>query len=220
MLMSPDNYEFAAQIKAHLQRVSESLGKEFIVIGGWAVHAHGASQLSLAGDAMISVIANGVLRDEFIVTPNPRLGKQQYQADGFDVDLYVEHQHKLRVSFDEIQAHAVQREGMWVACPEHLLILKCGAISNRGATPKGAKDKRDLLSLLSVVAADPCREILDKHLLESDEESIRSAMQDADAILELAEGNSHLAKQLSRKFSQEWEGICELLRSNQTGQSV
>ena len=53
-----------------------------------------AAFLSLDGDAMVSVLTQSSLRDQFVVTPNPRLKKQQFQMpEGYDVDLYVEHQH-------------------------------------------------------------------------------------------------------------------------------
>src|SRR5258708_475811 len=98
---APEQLDLANRINAHLIKVSSSMPKEFIVIGGWAVHAHGAKEYSFDGYAMVSFIAHGILRDEYHIVPNPRLDKHQYHYQGFDVDLYIEHQHKLRIPFEE-----------------------------------------------------------------------------------------------------------------------
>ena len=111
------------------------------MIGGWAVHAYGAKDLSFDGDAMVSLVAHGTLRDEYELTRNSRMQKEQFTAPtGHSIDLYVEHQHGLKVPFDELQAFCQQKDGLFVPCPEHLLILKLVAAKGRAGSAKGQKD--------------------------------------------------------------------------------
>ena len=151
MVMDQDEHkELAGKILGFLQQMTLEYGNEFITIGGWAVHAYGAKEFSLDGDAMVSVLTQSSLRDQFVVTPNPRLKKQQFQMpEGYDVDLYVEHQHGLRVPFKELQDFCTFRNGLFVPCLEHLLILKLEAARDRGHAPKGQKDREDIARLLS-----------------------------------------------------------------------
>lgn len=146
--------ELAARIRAELAELSGLLDGDFIVIGGWAVHAYKPFQLTFDGDAMVSLEAAGVLRDFYEITPNPRMRKAQFVSRaGCDVDLYIERQHGLRVPFDRAQAASRVVEGLRVACPEHLLALKCDAALARRGSAKGEKDTCDLVALLSLDAS-------------------------------------------------------------------
>ncbi len=138
----------ALRIRDFLVELCADLAPDFVVIGGWAAYAHGSGQLSLDGDALISYVALGTLRDRFEVTPNPRLKKDQFRGPtGHDIDLYVERFHGLPVAFDEAQACAQERGGLRVVCPEHLTILKLSAEADRRGTGKGDKDALDLIFL-------------------------------------------------------------------------
>ena len=75
-------------IRKQLADLCEYFGGSFVVIGGWAIHAHNPRELTLDGDAMVSLETDGTLRDMFEVTPNPRMKKKQFVGkDGFDFDL-------------------------------------------------------------------------------------------------------------------------------------
>lgn len=220
-MLRQEQLDLAEVIKSHLQTVSASLDGGFIVIGGWAVHAWGKRDYSLDGDAMVSFEALGVLRDEFLVTPNPRMNKQQYQLHGFDVDLYVEQQHKLPVSFDDLSLKAKVKEGMWVACPEHLLALKCAAAKDRSGTPKGDKDKQDIVLLVGLIReSDFDCEVLNKYIEAPEATVILEALNDKELFLGLANGNSFEAKALRGKALKSWEDIYELCKLQQEGPGI
>ncbi len=139
-----------------------------VVIGGFAVRAHGSKRFSHDGDIMVDYRTYGELRDQFTLYRNPRLGKEQFLTPfGADVDVYVENQHKLRVPFDEIQAFAEKKSGLWVACAEHLVILKLDALKSRRHSDKGDKDTEDIL-VLTTCAKLERTSILKQHLLPED----------------------------------------------------
>jgi hypothetical protein len=145
----------ALRIRDFLVELCADLTPEFVVIGGWAAYAHGSGQLSLDGDALISYSALGTLRDQYEVTPNHRMRKEQFRGPtGHDIDLYVERMHGLAVAFDEAQACAQMRDGLLVICPEHLTILKLKAEAERRGSGKGDKDALDLIYLWEKGLAD------------------------------------------------------------------
>lgn len=144
--------EKAAQVESFLKQLTAQMAElpTLVVIGGFAVRAHGAKRLSLDGDIMVTHSTHGELRDQFTLFKNPRLGKEQFSTPfGAEIDVYVEDQHKLRIPFDEIQAYVEKRNGLWVACAEHLLILKLDALRDRRHSDKGAKDIEDIFVLVS-----------------------------------------------------------------------
>lgn len=135
-----------------------------IVIGGFAIKTYGAERFSQDGDIMVDFRTLGELRDQFILHKNPRLGKEQFLlSTGAEVDVYVENQHRFRVPFDEIQAYATRRDDLWVACPEHLLVLKLDAAKDRRHTDKGDKDIEDILLLLTKATFEN-KQLLKDHL--------------------------------------------------------
>jgi len=141
---------------------------EIVVIGGYAVRAYGAMRFSHDGDIMVNMNAFSALRDQYNVTKTPRLGKAQFTtAFLVEIDVYVEQQHKLRIPFDEVQAYAVKKSEIWVACIEHLIVLKLDALKNRRNTDKGVKDIEDILLLLSRNKIEH-PDLLRKHLFPED----------------------------------------------------
>jgi hypothetical protein len=162
--------DVSAQIEQFLKELTAQVAEQptLIVIGGFALRAYGATRHSHDGDIMVDFRTHGELRDQFTLYRNPRLGKEQFRTPfGADVDVYVESQHRLRVPFDEVQAHAEKKNGLWVACPEHLLILKLQALKGRRHTDKGDKDLEDILVLLTHVQFTRT-EILKRHLASDD----------------------------------------------------
>jgi hypothetical protein len=185
-----------AKIKDYMRFLCQTMDEEFIVIGGWAVHAYDCKETTFDGDAIISYRAEGELRDSYFVTKNPRMKKSQFLSEvGCDIDLYVEHQHGLRISYEEAQAYHQKRDGMNVVCPEHLLILKIEAFKDRRVTPKGQKDKEDLIRLL-LHAPFEHPELLTQHLDEADIELLQEVTDDRNTIRQIACANDKDAKHL------------------------
>ena len=193
----------AEAIREFLVDLSEHFEREFIVIGGWAVHAYGAKNYSLDGDAMISYEVQGTLRDSYEVTKNARMHKEQFRCPtGDDIDLYVERQHRLPVPFAELQAYCRLQAGMWVACPEHLLILKLGAWRDRGHTPKGQKDRQDMINLLDRARTEFRHpELLAERLTAPDWEDLEAICADTEVTDGLREGNRWQGRALREELS-------------------
>lgn len=189
------------EIKKILENLCETFGDEFVVIGGWAVHAYNCKSKSFDGDAMVSHIVEGTLNDSYIVTKNPRMKKSQFICEaGCDIDLYVERQHGLRIPFSEIQAYSQQIDRLRVASPEHLLLLKLDAYKDRKHTPKGTKDKEDILSMLAKVPLKK-KEIFDTHLDGEDKELLKEVLADKAIAMTLCNQNAFEAKQLRSNAS-------------------
>ncbi|MBV9392322.1 MAG: hypothetical protein JOY96_10560, partial [Verrucomicrobia bacterium] len=186
------------QIRSFLVELCQGLHPDFIVIGGWAVYAYSPYKMSLDGDAIISYAAEGTLRDSFEVTKNLRMKKSQFLSPlGIDIDLYVENQHSLPVSFAEAQAYSRQIEGLTVVCPEHLLVMKLRAALQRGTTAKGLKDRQDIIAILDRAEfLNP--ELFEKHLSNEDWQILHEVIRDSDAVLAYLGGPSKAwqAKQL------------------------
>ena len=126
-----------------------------VFIGGVAVYLH-AAQEALAGvspetshdaDFMISFSGYGILKDVEEITYTFRLAKHQMIVGGVEFDIYVERLNRLVVPYDEVFAHLVTIEQVQVACLEHLLVLKLEALSQRGHSAKGDKDRRDIAKI-------------------------------------------------------------------------
>ena len=194
-------------IRSLMQEFTKAFGDEFITIGGWAVAAYGAKGKSLDGDAMISYQVEGILRDSYLVEKNPRMAKSQFICEaGCDIDIYVERQHRLKVPFDEVQAHSKELGGLRVPCPEHLLILKLDAYKCRRATPKGKKDQEDLLQLL-VKAPFKNPEILEAYLSEEDQAVVAAIIEDVALSQKLCAGNPVEAKTLRANAKTKLNGL-------------
>lgn len=131
---------------------------------------------------MVTYEVQGTLRDAFEVTRNRPMHKEQFRAPtGEDIGLYVERQHRLRVPFAELQAYCRLMEGIWVACPEHLVVLKLPASHERANTPKEFEDKQDLVNLLDrAVTRFEHPELLVNHLTPKDWSDLRQVCQDSE----------------------------------------
>ena len=191
------------RIKKVLETFCDHFTGEFILIGDWALHSYSKSHplKELEIDAIVSYAAEGTLNDSYIVTKNPRMKKSQFICEaGCDIDLYVERQHGLRIPFSEIQAYSQQIDRLRVASPEHLLLLKLDAYKDRKHTPKGTKDKEDILSMLAKVPLKK-KEIFDAHLDEEDKELLKEVLGDKEIAMTLCNQNTFEAKQLRSNAS-------------------
>ena len=146
-----------------VQEIQEWFPEGVAYIGGIAVFAHASAEAATAkyagmshdADLMILLPDFADLRDIEALTPNRRLGKQQFSRDGFEFDVYVEGQHNLPVPADEAVAWAEMKNGLRVACAEHLLILKLKAYVDRKGTGKGAALAKSFGSDIERSLSDP-----------------------------------------------------------------
>jgi hypothetical protein len=190
------------EIRKFLIETTNQFGDEFITIGGWAVNAYACKGKSLDGDAMISFQTEGTLRDFHILEKNPRMKKSQLLCPaGCDIDLYVEHQHGLKIPFEEVQAYHQKRQGLNVPCPEHLLILKLEAFKERRNSAKGQKDKEDLIQMLGKLEFKH-PEISEVYLEEDDFQILEEVSQDTACAMRVCDQNAQAGKSL-RKNAQE-----------------
>ena len=198
-----NGHDDALRIRDFLVELCADLAPDFVVIGGWAAYAHGSGQLSLDGDALISYVALGTLRDRFEVTPNHRMHKEQFRGPtGHDIDLYVERMHGLPVPFDEAQACAQERDGLRVVCPEHLTILKLAAERDRRGSAKGDKDALDLILLWEKGVVDFEKpELLALALEEADWKRLGEIFADKRLTEMACQGNGWEAKALRSRLA-------------------
>lgn len=181
---------------------------DFILIGGVAVYLHLTNRLPDAGyaiefshdvDAYISLADFSDMRDIYVVTPNKRLNKQQVNIGTTEVDLYVEHNHRLAIPYGEMQAHQTQYGKIKVACLEHLLILKSDAAQDRWGTEKGDKDARDVARIVWIAGNDIRTDLLTPYL-NDDRRALLNDVVKKDPFLRLAKGNMHLAKPIKQAY--------------------
>ena len=187
---------------------------EIVFIGGIAVYAHSSMgglplETTHDADAAISLSASGTVRDHEEFVTNKRLGKAQIKVAGIDVDLYVEHNSKLRVDYAELAQYAARAtigkaRDFQIAALGHLLLLKIDALHARGHSGHGAKDRRDISKIL-VMAQD--------RLVKGDEDDLQlviggavgsdiAAMQQvlkSTAFMEITKRNAQAAAKLRAK---------------------
>ncbi|MGH8282938.1 MAG: hypothetical protein ACRESE_03740 [Gammaproteobacteria bacterium] len=180
-----------------------------VLIGGLAVYLHTQNrplgklpvsrerlvEFSHDVDTYISLQDLGALRDLFEVTANERLHKHQVTVGRIEADLYVEHNNKLRVPYDELVAHASTYGSMRVAAVGHLLVLKLDAEAGRGGTAKGDKDTRDLVKM-AVLASNEDQDLLETYLDPRNLARLREVGASPKAFTLITRGNALNAKQL------------------------
>ncbi|MGA9855124.1 MAG: hypothetical protein WBR29_07605 [Gammaproteobacteria bacterium] len=180
-----------------------------VLIGGLAVYLHTQNrplgtlpmsrerlvEFSHDVDAYISIQDLGGLRDIFEVTANARLHKHQVTVGSIESDLYVEHNNRLRVPYDELLAHASTYGSLRVAAIGHLLVLKFDAQAGRSGTSKGDKDTRDLVKL-AVLANESDRVLLKPYLDSRGLARLQSVGATPTAFTLITRGNAQEAKQL------------------------
>ena len=201
-----------------VEEVQEFFPEGLAFIGGIAVYAHAMSSPDTNNLAAFSHDADFVillqdyadLRDLHVLTPNPRLSKQQFEKSGFEFDVYVEHQNDLCVPTDEIIAFSEMRIGIRVASLEHLVLLKLKAFTDRKGTPKGDKDEDDLLRILYLMK-DVQPDLLVR--MDSDWLPLLSSVVNGKASLRLCRGNAHQAKTFKNKCQENLDKVFIAFRS-------
>ena len=149
---------------------------------------------------MISLSDYGVLKDQEEVTPTKRLSKHQMFLEGVEFDIYVEKINRLVVPYAEVYANAYEIEGMSVACLEHLLVLKLEALSSRGHSSKGDKDRRDIAKIGLMLGRRPNVRLIAPHMhgsLASELEGVAKSP----VFYDLTNKNAHSAKKARATFA-------------------
>lgn len=124
---------------------------DFILIGGWSVFFYTKSLKSKDIDCIVDHPALQKLRNDFTLIKNERLQKYEIHMDEIDIDIYVRHYSDLGIPIEVIEQNTVRQEGFVLPRPELLLLLKQKAYADRQGTPKGEKDRIDIVSLLARV---------------------------------------------------------------------
>ena len=180
-----------------------------IFIGGIGVYLHAVNTPGLAelaemtqdADLYISISGFSDLREIEELSANARLSKHEFRKNGFSFDVYTERHSRLPVPYAEVAADAREYDGVKVAAPEHLLVLKLEAAVERKGSEHGRKDIKDIIRLMLVAEKstfDPgdCAAFMQDRHLEMLEDIGRGP-----EFLSLARGNAKEAKIMRSKFA-------------------
>lgn len=126
----------------------------FILIGGWAVFLYTKSLKSKDIDIIINYDELEKIRKNFSLNKNDRLKKYEIKIEEIDIDIYLPFYSNFKIPLEEINQYACSIGGFLTLQPEILLILKQTAFWERQASPKGEKDKIDIISLLNLDGFD------------------------------------------------------------------
>lgn len=122
---------------------------KFILIGGWAIFLYTKALKSKDIDMVVEYDELEKLKKDFPLFKNERLKKYEIKTEEIDIDLYLPFYSNPGIPAEEIKKYAQGLEGFVVPRPEILLILKQKAFFERIGSPKGEKDKIDIISLLN-----------------------------------------------------------------------
>jgi len=128
---------------------------KFIVIGGWGIYLwtklHKSKDIDIA---LTDIKEISYLKQKYDLKKNENLKKYEISFDEIDVDIYVPYFSKLPIPIEDLKNYSTRIEGLTVAKPEVLLILKQGAEFERKESVKGIKDQIDIMALLCFVNID------------------------------------------------------------------
>jgi hypothetical protein len=202
-----------AKIVDELRALNVEYSHGLIAIGGVAVYLHAVkdgrgafAEFTHDVDFYLSQEHLGSLRDREEVTPNPKLHKQQMMRQSIEMDIYVEHQHRLAIPHEEVDRYSSIIDGIRVAAKEHLLVLKLDAAIDRYGSGKGMKDQKDLVNI--VLGLNTPRKELLAHMLDSERLAfLRETGKRSEPFQTMAGGNSHQASIMRMAFNKNLRGI-------------
>ena len=187
-----------------------------VFIGGIGVYLHAVNHADVKelaeatkdADLYISVAGFSDMRDIEELTANNRLSKHEFKKAGFSFDVYTERQSKLPVPYANVSAMAHVYDGVRVASPEHLLVLKLDAAVDRKDSEHGRKDIKDIIRILMVADSiqsfdveAACAFMRDEHLAML-EEIVKGP-----EFLAISLGNAKMAKALRSRFNAVFDAI-------------
>mgnify|MGYP001570170456 CR=1 FL=1 len=178
---------------------------DIVLIGGVAVYLHTKvadrpdlpAEYTHDADFYVSRAVWSLIRSEHESVFNRRLSKHQVTINQVELDLYLEHQHALRVSYADLRQASVDISGIQVAGLEHLLLLKLDAYADRAASAHGRKDSRDIVKLL-VLLSDTEPDYALAQATDEDVAALRSLIR-SNVFSDLTKGNAHQASRLRRE---------------------
>ncbi|MFA4830990.1 MAG: hypothetical protein WC618_02320 [Patescibacteria group bacterium] len=170
--------------------------RHFILIGGWAVFLYTGALKSKDIDLIVDYDELAKLKEKFAVIKNDRLKKYEIKIDNTDIDIYLPHYSELGLPAEEIKKHTLNHAGFIVPRIEILLILKLIAYLGRAGSPKGEKDKIDILSLLNLKQIDWqfYRTLLNNFQLKHLAAELPTMLKQTTAVKELNLKQNQLAK--------------------------
>ncbi len=177
-LVTQKSFELLKQLKRDYQ---------FILIGGWAVFLWTHALKSKDIDLVVDFGELEKIRQTHEVFKNDRLKKYEIKIEEIDVDIYATHYSDPGLPAEEIGKYAISKEGFLVPKPEALLVLKQEAWGDRQGTPKGEKDKIDIISLLTMenFALQNYKKILADYDRKDLQESLKVLLQNTSEVREL-----------------------------------
>lgn len=166
---------------------------DFVLIGGWAVFLYSKKMKSKDIDIIVSFEELSKLKKEYELNKNAQLNKYEINLGEFDVDIYLPHYSRIGFPLEEIWDYCQNIEGFIVPQIEILLLLKLFAYRDRKGSPKGDKDKIDVIGLLE--AADFVWDIFRKFDKSRElENEIKEILQSVQRVRELGLGDQKMAK--------------------------
>lgn len=174
---------------------------KFILIGGWAVFLWTKTMKSKDIDIVVDFEELEKIRQNHEMVKNDRLKKYEIKVEEIDVDIYAHHYSDPGLAAETIENYTVSREGFTIPRPEALLILKQKAHQERQGTPKGEKDKIDIISLLTSPDFDllSYKSILSKHSKPKLVEHLKGLLNEIKQVPELGL-NEHKFSRLKKEI--------------------
>ena len=195
-----------------IKEMAELTDNKTIMIGGVATYLYSVQnklnmkllEYSHDGDLLIDIGNFKDLTDYYGgYDENKRLNKYELKIDGIDYDLYLEHNHSLLFSYEELFEHSQLILDIRVPAIEHLLKLKLIAYEDRKQSIKGEKDKRDIIKLLyfADIKNKPNVKILidNKFEFKNVIEQCYEILKDNKAFLSMCHNDAHLASKLKKQ---------------------
>ncbi len=127
-----------------LKKIKGKFG--FILIGGWAVYLWAKKNKSRDVDIIVDFKTVEFLNKNYDLRKNDKMKKYEIKEGNIDIGIYVPYYSDLGLPLEKIGTSKI--EGFLVAKIEELLILKQFAELARSQSPKGEKDRVDIMSLL------------------------------------------------------------------------
>jgi len=152
-----------------------------IVIGGWAAYLLTKTLKSKDIDVVVDFETLQKLKIDFGLKKNIHLKKYEAIVDEVSIDIYVPYFSKLAIPPEDLQKFSMRVEGIRIAKPEALLILKQQAELERKDSIKGLKDRVDILNILinSKVDFKKYHELIEKYKLEDYPKRLESIIKTA-----------------------------------------
>lgn len=186
-LITEKSFQILQDLKRHYQ---------FILIGGWAVFFYTKNLKSKDIDVVIEYDELEKIKKNFTLYKNDRLKKYEITISEIDIDLYLPYYSNPGIPAEEIKKYTQNIEGFIVPRPEILLILKQKAYSERLGTPKGEKDKIDIVGLLQKTDFDWdfYKKLLAKYNLKGNLTQLKHLLITTTEVPELELNKFHYAK--------------------------